>query len=446
MIQTKTKWYLPRLVRGMFGVHIKYFIPIALMVLVAARFNMLPPGFVGMIAILMAAGGLLSWLGSTLPLLREVGGHLLLPLFGSTLLYRTGILPEFAAESSKFLMDGGFQMVFVTAVLVGSILAMDRKMLLASVVRYVPVLIISQLCALACAFLAAMLTGTSLYDAIFFIAAPCMTGGTSGAIATLPALYSQVLGQDVSSIGGTMLAVAMIGTYLATALVIVMRVLADKLPGLMGNGNGQILQRESEALKKARENMATYEDSSADYSQLGAGIFVSAAIMVLGSVLSSVIPQIIYVAMAIIVCIVLKGTGLLPDEICKATHYWSQFAIKNIVVVLATAVGLSSSGGTSLSSVLNAGTIIIILITFIGAIAGAMIGSKLLGLYRYEGALTAAMCACNIGASGDIQMLAIADRLELLAFATISTRIGGALMLIEISIIFPIVCKAMGII
>jgi Na+/citrate or Na+/malate symporter len=34
--------------------------------------------------------------------------------------------------------------------------------------------------------------------------------------------------------------------------------------------------------------------------------------------------------------------------------------------------------------------------------------------------------------------------LDLLAFATISTRIGGGLMLLEISLIFPIVARALG--
>lgn len=446
MEQKKLKWYQFKMVNKIFGIHIKYFLPIAVVVYIAAWFGMMPDGFVGNFAFLMAVGGVLSWIGMITPLVRSIGGSLLLPLFGATVLSKLGAIPAVGTESAAALMDGGLQMLFVSAVLVGSILAMDRKLLLASVIRYIPVLIISQVFALGFAFVSALITGTSFYEAMFFIAAPCMTGGSSGAIATLPSLYSSILGTDVSAMGGPMLAVAMVGTYIATGMVVIMKVLAEKFPKAMGNGHGMLLQKESPALKEARENWVPYEDSSLDYSQLGGGLFLSVAVMVLGVILSSFIPQIVYVAMAIIVCIVLKGTGILPDELCKAANYWSQFTIKNLLVVLVTALGLNSMGGVSLGSVISVGTIVIIVLTFLGAVIGAMVGSKLLGLYRYEGSLTAALCACNIGASGDLQMLIIADRLDLLAFATISTRIGGALMLVEISIIFPLVARAMGVI
>jgi Na+/citrate or Na+/malate symporter len=117
--------------------------------------------------------------------------------------------------------------------------------------------------------------------------------------------------------------------------------------------------------------------------------------------------------------------------------------MQNLIVILVLALGLSSNTSASMASVFTVSTLVIIILTFIGAVLGAMFASHLFGLYRYEGALTAAMCACNIGASGDIQMLTITNRLELIAFATISTRIGGALMLLEISIIFPLVTKAL---
>nr|WP_312579232.1 2-hydroxycarboxylate transporter family protein [Sedimentibacter sp.] len=417
-----------------------------MIVLIASKFELLPEGFMGSFAFLMAIGGILSWIGVITPIIREIGGFLFMPLFGALFLYKAGLLPEAGMESAQILMSNGLQMFFVSAIVVGSILSMDRKLLLSSVLRYIPVLLITQIFAIVFAFLAAIITGTSIYDAVFFIAAPCMTGGSSGAIATLPALYSSILGKDVSSLGGTMLAVAMIGEYIAVIFVVVMKVLAEKFPNAMGNGHGQLLKKESDFLKEARKNWVQYEDSSLDYSQLGAGLFVTVAIMTCGVVLSGLIPQIVYIAWAIIICIGIKAINILPDSICRTTNYWGQFAIKNILIILVTALGLSSMGSVSMSSAFSISTLVIIVITFIGAVLGSILASHLFGLYRYEGSLTAAMCACNIGASGDLQMLVLSDRVNLLAFATISTRIGGGLMLIEISIIFPIVSRALGII
>lgn len=442
----KTKWYHLKFVSHVFGIHVKLFLPMAAAVVICALFGKLPEGYVGTLVFVMSLGGILSWMGNSLPIIRAIGGQLLVPLFGSTILVGMRVFPEAVIEGPKLFMAGGLQMIFVAAVVVGSILAMDRKLLLASVVRYLPVLLISQIVALAFAFLAALVTGTSFYDAVFFIAAPCMSGGTSGAIATLPALYSSVLGKDMSAIGGSMYAVAMVGTYIATLMLVVMKVLAEKFPKAMGNGEGSLLKDEGEALKTARENQIKYEDSSLDYNQLGAGLFVSGAIMVGGVLLSAIIPQVVYVAWAIVLCIVIKGTGLLPESLCKAANFWSQFILKNLIIILVTSLGMSTGGGASLAAALNPATIIIIILVFLGAIIGAALGSKMFGLHRYEGTLTAALCSCNIGASGDLQMLIIADRVDLLAYATISTRIGGAMMLVELSVLFPIVARSLGVI
>lgn len=440
----RVKWYSFKRVDTVFGIHIKYFFPMAIIVCIATKFGLLPEGLVGTFAFLMAIGGMLSWVGMITPVVREIGGFLLLPLIGTVMLYNVHFIPEICVKNTQLLMNSGFQMLFVSAVLVGSILAMDRRIMLASVVRYVPVLIISQIFAIGFAFLAAKLTGTSIYDAVFLIAAPCMTGGSSGAIATLPSLYSSVLGTNVSSLGGPMLAVAMLGENISLLIVILMKVLAINFPKFMGNGQGQILEKESVAMQEARRSWQPYEDSSLDYTQLGAGLFTSVAIMTFGVIIAKFIPVIVYVGWAIILCIALKVSGLLPEKICRGANYWSQFAIKNLLIPLVSALGISSMSTVSLASVLNVATIVIIVLTFIGAILGAMLGSKIFGLFRYEGALTAASCSCSIGLSGDLQMLIISDRLNLLSFATISTRIGGALMLLYISIIFPIVARALG--
>ena len=70
----------------------------------------------------------------------------------------------------------------------------------------------------------------------------------------------------------------------------------------------------------------------------------------------------------------------------------------------------------------------------IGLIIGAVIGSGvigyLVGFYPIDAAITAGLCMANRGGSGDIAVLGAADRMELMAYAQLSSRLGGAIILI----------------
>ncbi|SDK89290.1 2-hydroxycarboxylate transporter family protein [Clostridium cochlearium] len=60
------------------------------------------------------------------------------------------------------------------------------------------------------------------------------------------------------------------------------------------------------------------------------------------------------------------------------------------------------------------------------------------GFYPIETSITAGLCMANRGGSGDIAVLTAADRMDLMSFAQISSRLGGGLMLIIASIIFGV--------
>ena len=88
------KWYQFKKVTNVFGVDIKFFLPLSIVVFTALMTGSLPAdGFVRSIIVLMAVGGMLSWIGSITPLIRSIGGKLMLPMFGAVLLTKTGILP-----------------------------------------------------------------------------------------------------------------------------------------------------------------------------------------------------------------------------------------------------------------------------------------------------------------------------------------------------------------
>ena len=76
-----------------------------------------------------------------------------------------------------------------------------------------------------------------------------------------------------------------------------------------------------------------------------------------------------------------------------------------------------------------------LLVGVVGMVLGAGLGGQMVGFYPIESASTAGLCTTNMGGTGDIAVLSAADRMVLLPFAQISTRICGAVVLVVASIL-----------
>jgi Na+/citrate or Na+/malate symporter len=73
---------------------------------------------------------------------------------------------------------------------------------------------------------------------------------------------------------------------------------------------------------------------------------------------------------------------------------------------------------------------IIALFIVVGAIIGSGFVGYLVGFYPIDAAITAGLCMANRGGSGDLAVLGAADRMDLIAYAQLSSRLGGAIILI----------------
>jgi Na+/citrate or Na+/malate symporter len=82
--------------------------------------------------------------------------------------------------------------------------------------------------------------------------------------------------------------------------------------------------------------------------------------------------------------------------------------------------------------------LLLVFVTVMGAIVGSGIVGWLVGFYTIDSAITAGLCMANMGGTGDVAVLSAANRMELIPFAQISSRIGGAFILILSSVILQI--------
>ena len=417
-----------------YGLPLGVFVVFSSIILLATYTGKLSKDYVGTIAFLMVIGGTFFYVGGKIPIVNDyMGGATVLPLFGSAAMAAYGLVPAAVHKGVSAFMNGGFVNLYIAAVLVGSILSLNRKSILKSVFRYLPTIVGSQAVAILFLALAGIITGIGAFEAIFFIGAPTMSGGSSGAIATLPAMYSGIMGIDASKFAGPFLgytSMANVISILSAAVFSKVLVNSSKI-----NGHGRLLMDQPKDEILAEESRPS---SDKDYGKLGAGLLISLGFMVAGNLIAVLIPQVHMLAWTILLAIFAKAAGLVSDEFCDYANFWFQFMLRNLLPVLIAGIGVSYMDITILGKYFTLSALFVVIMGIAGAVIGAMIFGRMFKLWPLEAAITAALCSCDVGGSGDIAILSASNRMQLLPFASISTRIGGALMILEISFLMPL--------
>lgn len=179
--------------------------------------------------------------------------------------------------------------------------------------------------------------------------------------------------------------------------------------------------------------------SVADY---GAGIAIATGFFTFGSIVSYLMKSAgidihTYAWMIISVALV-KALNLLPHHVENICEGWYNFVAKNFTAALMLGIGMAY---TNLGDIISAFTpeyFILVILVVIGAILGAGIVGHLVGFYAIESALTAGLCMANMSGTGDVAVLTAANRMELMPFAQISSRLGGAFIILVASFLVPL--------
>lgn len=405
------------------GIPYPFFFIVTAVVLLATYFQVLPKGMVGALPLMMVLGAIFNEVGDRTPGIKDyLGGGPILIIFGSAALATYGVLPEPTVKiMSNFMKGESFLNFYIAALITGSILGMDRKLLIRASVRYLPVILGGVVAALLMTGVVGMLMGYGFKEAILYIAIPIMGGGMGAGAVPL----SQIFGTSMNLDPAAMMSKMVPALALGNALSIVAAGLLDRLgksrPSL--TGNGALMRKETSEVEEKET------ESSVDYQLMGIGLLMATTFFVLGSLLEKFIPLHSYALMILSVAAV-KALGILPRKYEIGAFQWFRFVMVSMTPALLVGIGVAY---TDLNQVIDAFSIqyiILVAVTVIGAIIGSGLVGRLLGFYPIEAAITGGLCMANMGGTGDVAVLSAAKRMDLMPFAQISSRIGGAFMLI----------------
>ena len=355
--------------------------------------------FLVIFSILAVFGILFGEIGDRIPIWNDyIGGGTILVFFASAVMGTYNLIPTKVLKAIDVFYGEqpvNFLELFIPALIVGSVLTVNRKTLLQSIAGYIPLILIGVVGATLGGIGAGLLFGKEPLDIIMNYVLPIMGGGTGAGAIPMSEMWAQKTGGNPKDWFAFAISILTIANVIAIFTGAFLKELGKKHPNLTGNGN-LILDDTKEAVKEE------------------AG------------------PKVVVTAKDLASAFAFIGVLFMFSHISKEIQvYFSKYTIW----VLMGAVGF----GTDVQEIINSlsiANLVIALAIVLGAVLLIMLASRRMKFYPVEAAITAGLCMANRGGSGDIAVLGAADRMELISFAQISSRVGGAMMLILGSMVF----------
>lgn len=434
-----------------------YFAIFAAIVLIATYIGALPSGMAGCFAFMIVLGTILNEIGERTPIIRSyLGGGAIVIIFGSALLNYFNLLPALVKTlddgtkvynmtlmkdldlvgniNTFFKPTGAFLDFYIAALITGSILGMNRNLLKKAAARYFPAIFGGIILAFGLCTLTGTLMGYGTVKSLLLIALPIMGGGMGAGAVPLSKIFESTGTMSAADAISVMTPAVAIGNAISIVFAgFIVKVIKSK----QWNGQGTLMRANAmnaADLETSPEMQAKREHI--DVKSLGIGLFVSCSFFAWGYILAQIwtklVPSISIHAYAwmIISVAICKIFNLIPENIEIACYQWFQFIMKNLTASLLVGIGLCYLSLDTVISSFSLTYLILCFVTCFGAFVGAAIVGKLVGFYPVEAGITAGLCMANMGGTGDVAVLSAADRMELMPFSQISSRLGGAIILL----------------
>ena len=382
-----------------------------------------------MIAVLALGGFGCAEIGRRLPVIRNLGAAAIFATFVPSYLVFAHLLPEGVLKPiAEFTKASNFLYLFIAAIIVGSIFGMDRQVLIKGFLKiFVPLAAGSVVAGIVGTFIGVVL-GLGAYHTFFYIVIPIMAGGVGEGAIPLSIGYAEILHQEQGNLFAQVLPPIMLGSLTAILLAGFLNWVGKRLPHL--TGEGRLQPGVGEELTPGEEKAAA---SSLDAGAIAAAGVTAITLYLLGIACFKLFGLPGPVAM-LFLAIVVKLTRAVPPSLQLAGQTVYKFFSTAVTYPLLFAIGVSLTPWETLVAALTPANIAVIVLTVATLMATGFFVGRLLGMYPIETAIVNATHSGQ-GGTGDIAILTAANRLELMPFAQIATRIGGAIT-VTLTLIF----------
>ena len=409
--------------------------------------SFLRPNFLIMFSTLAVFGLLFGEIGDRIPIWDEfIGGGTILVFVLAAVFGTYKLVPENFMKAVNIFYNKqpvNFLEMFIPALIVGSVLTVDRKTLIKSISGYIPLIIIGVTGASIGGIVVGFIFGKTPIDVMMNYVLPIMGGGTGAGAIPMSEIWSSKTGRPASEWFAFAISILSIANIIAILSGALLKKLGEVKQNLTGNGE-LIIDNSKEAIKDKEVDLKPeLVDTVAAFILTGVLFMVA---HILGELWAAFAKshhidfELHRLVFLILLTMFLNIANLVPDKIKAGAKRMQTLFSKHTIWILMAAVGFT----TDVQEIINAVTIsnlLIALAIVLGAVGFIMLIARKMKFYPIEAAITAGLCMANRGGAGDVAVLGAADRMDLMSFAQISSRIGGAMMLVLGSVLFGLFAK-----
>jgi malate:Na+ symporter len=379
------------------------------------------PSDILMAIVLLSMGGFTcAELGKRIPIIRNIGAAAIFATFIPSFLAFHHLLPASILGSvTQFTKDSNFLYLFISCIIVGSILGMDRAVLVKGFLKIFVPLAAGSVAGGVIGTLVGVLLGLGAYHTFFFIVVPIMAGGVGEGAIPLSIGYSQILHQAQGDLFAQVLPPVMLGSLTAILLSGTLNFVGKKYPHLTGEGR----------LQPGEHDEIEFEEDAADdhvdVTTVAAAVVTAVTLYLIGALTQRLFGFPAPVAM-LAIAVVLKLTRAVSPSLQLGAFHVYKFFSTAVTYPLLFAIGVSLTPWDKLVAAFTLPYLITIISTVVAIMATGFFVGGWLRMYPIDTAIVTA-CHSGQGGTGDVAILTAANRMQLMPFAQIATRIGGAI-------------------
>ena len=376
-----------------------------------------------MMAVLAFFGFLCGEAGKHLPVLKHLGAAAIFATFvPSFLVYKKWLPAELVKDVADFTKSTNFLYIFIAAIIVGSILGMDRKVLIQGFLKIVVPITLGTILAAAVGTGVGTALGLGAKHTFFYIVVPIMAGGVGEGAIPLSTGYSDILKGGQADQFAQVLPPVMLGSLCAILWSGILNYIGRKHSKL--TGHGKLQKDEHDHL----ENLQSNQTGPIDVASVASAGITAIVLYLLGMVAYRAWGWPAAVVM-LFIAVFLKLTRAIPPKLQDGAHTVYRFFAIAVTYPLLFAIGAALTPWDKLIAAFAIPNLITIAATVTTMVGTGFFVAKWINLYPIDMAIVNS-CRCGQGGTGDVAILTASDRMQLMPFAQVATRIGGGLTVI----------------